>query len=83
LPGGGPDAARDAIFQPAFLQDVQTNDNPLHLDARKNDLLGCNPGARATPPARAAFGTHSGNCHGTYEPLFCHAQARSLFDTVR
>jgi hypothetical protein len=27
--------------------------------------------------------TYYGNYHGTYEPPFCHAQARALFDTVR
>jgi pimeloyl-ACP methyl ester carboxylesterase len=42
-----PNAARDAIFQPAFLADVQTNpNNGLMLDAQKNDLLGWNPKAR-------------------------------------
>jgi hypothetical protein len=24
-----------------------------------------------------------GNYHGTYEPPFCHAQARGLFDKVK
>ncbi len=47
LPGGDLNAARDQIFQPAFLADVQSNDNDgLYLDAKKNDLLGWNPNAR-------------------------------------
>ena len=27
--------------------------------------------------------TYYGNYHGTYEPPFCHAQARALFDMVK
>ncbi|MBC7471529.1 MAG: alpha/beta fold hydrolase [Ramlibacter sp.] len=47
LPGGTPDAARDAVFQPAFLADIQTNPNSaLVADAKKNDLLGWSPKAR-------------------------------------
>lgn len=47
LPGGAPDAARDAVFQPAFLADIQTNPNSaLVADAKKNDLLGWSPKAR-------------------------------------
>ena len=47
LPGTAPDVARDAIFQPAFLADVQSNpNNGLIVDAKKNDLLGWNPKSR-------------------------------------
>jgi pimeloyl-ACP methyl ester carboxylesterase len=47
LPGGTPNEARAALFQPAFLADSQTNpNNGLFLDAQKNDLLGWNPKAR-------------------------------------
>jgi pimeloyl-ACP methyl ester carboxylesterase len=137
LPGGPgvtPDAARDIVFQPAFITDTRTNPNSgLFVDAQKNDLLGWSPKARTllcggagdptVPPAvhmnvaqadftsrgltnvtsvdvdpaiRAAFGvggavptdpvgvaTYFGNYHGTYEPPFCHAQARALFNTLR
>jgi pimeloyl-ACP methyl ester carboxylesterase len=138
LPGGPgvtPDAARDLIFQSAFIADIETNNSPLYLDAKKNDLLGWNPKARTllcggagdptVPPAvhmnvaqadfnsrsltnvtsvdvdpsvqttfgiggvapsdpnSAAFATYYGNYHGTYEPPFCHLQARALFNTVR
>ncbi len=42
------------------------------------------PGGRApTDPASAAFATYYGNYHGTYEPPFCHAQARAVFETVK
>ncbi len=139
LPGGPgvtPDAARDLMFQPAFLTDVATNpNNAFFLDAKKNDLLGWNPKARTllcggagdptvppavhmvvaqadfasrgltnvtsvdvdrsiqaafgpggvapTDPASAAFATYYGNYHGSYEPPFCQAQARALFNTFR
>jgi hypothetical protein len=36
------------------------------------------PGGKApTDPTSAAFATYYGNYHGTYEPPFCHAQARA------
>ena len=40
-------------------------------------------GVAPTDPNSAAFATYYGNYHGTYEPPFCHAQARAVFDTVR
>jgi pimeloyl-ACP methyl ester carboxylesterase len=136
LPGGAPDAARDAVFQPAFLADIQANpNNGLMVDAKKNDLLGWNPkartllcggagdptvppavhmavaqadfssrgltnvtsvdvdpsiratfgvnGAAPTDPTSAAFATYYGSYHGSYEPPFCHLQARALFDTLK
>ncbi len=47
LPGTAPDVARDAIFQPAFLADIQSNPNSAVIaDAKKNDLLGWSPRAR-------------------------------------
>jgi pimeloyl-ACP methyl ester carboxylesterase len=50
LPGANgetPNQARDLLFQPAFLTDVQTNNNnALYLDAKKNDLLGWTPKAK-------------------------------------
>ena len=136
LPGGAPDAARDLVFQQAFLTDVRTNESSgLFVDARKNDLLGWNPkartlmcggagdptvppgvhmnvaqadfssrglsnvtsvdvdpairatfgvgGAAPTDPTSAAFATYFGSYHGTFEPPFCHAQARALFETLK
>lgn len=139
LPGGPgvtPNQARDAVFQPAFISDSQTNpNNALFLAAKRNDLLGWNPRARTllcggagdptvppavhrdvaqadfasrgltnvtsvdvdpqvqaafgvggrapTDPTSAAFATYYGNYHGTYEPPFCHAAARALFDAFK
>jgi len=42
------------------------------------------PGGKApTDPTSAAFATYYGSYHGTYEPPFCHASARTLFDAVK
>lgn len=50
LPGANgetPNQARDELFQPAFIADVQTNNNnALYLTAKKNDLLGWTPKAK-------------------------------------
>ena len=136
LPGGDPNAARDLVFQQAFITDSQTNpNNPLFLAAKKNDLLGWSPKARTllcggagdptvppavhrdvaqadfssrglanvtstdvdpqiqatfapgghapTDPTTAAFATYYGSYHGTYEPPFCHVQARAIFNTLK
>lgn len=136
LPGGTPNQARDAVFQPDFITGSQTStSHPLYLAAKKNDLLGWTPKARVllcggagdptvppaihqavmkadfdargvtnvtsvdvdamvqaafapggvapTDPTSAAFATYYGAYHGTYEPPFCHAQARALFDAVK
>ncbi len=46
LPGGTPNQARDALFKPAFISGARSDpNNPLLLDARKNDLLGWTPTA--------------------------------------
>ncbi len=136
LPGGAPDAARDTVFQQAFLTDIRTNESSgLFVDAKKNDLLGWSPkartllcggagdptvppavhmnvaqadfssrgltnvtsvdvdasiravfgigGAAPTDPTSAAFATYYGSYHGGYEPPFCHAQARAVFDALK
>lgn len=36
-------------------------------------------GAAPTDPNSEAYATYYGNYHGTYEPPFCHAQARAFF----
>lgn len=40
-------------------------------------------GKAPTDPASPAFATYYGNYHGSYEPPFCHAQARAMFDLVK
>jgi hypothetical protein len=40
-------------------------------------------GVAPTDPTSAAFATYFASYHGTFEPPFCHAQARALFNTLR
>ncbi|MEJ8846864.1 lipase family protein [Variovorax rhizosphaerae] len=40
-------------------------------------------GAAPTDQTSAAFRTYYGSYHGTYEPPFCHAAARRLFDALK
>ena len=59
-----------------------TNVTSVDVDAMVQSGFG--PGGKApTDPTSAAFATYYGNYHGTYEPPFCHAQARVLFDAVK
>ncbi len=67
LPGGPgvtPDQARDLVFQPAFVADMQTNpDNAVVEAARKNDLLGWNPRSRTLLCGGAGDPTVPGALH--------------------
>jgi len=59
-----------------------TNVTSVDVDAYVQGAFG--PGGHApTDPTSAAFATYYGNYHGTYEPPFCHAQARAVFDAVK
>jgi len=40
-------------------------------------------GVAPTDPASAAFRTYYGSYHGSYEPPFCHAAARQLFNAMK
>ncbi|VTU33397.1 Secretory lipase [Variovorax sp. SRS16] len=54
----------------------------VDVDAQVQAAFG--PGGKApTDPTSAAYATYFGSYHGTYEPPFCHARARALFDTVK
>lgn len=67
LPGGpgvSPDRARDLVFQPAFLADIQINpDNAVVQAARRNDLLGWNPRSRTLLCGGAGDPTVPGALH--------------------
>ena len=67
LPGGpgvSPDQARDLVFQPAFLADMQTNPNSATVQAaRRNDLLGWNPRSRTLLCGGAGDPTVPGALH--------------------
>jgi hypothetical protein len=40
-------------------------------------------GKAPTDPTTVAFATYFGSYHGTFEPPFCHVQARLVFDSVK
>ncbi len=59
-----------------------TNVTSVDVDAFVQGAFG--PGGLAPiDPSSVAFATYYGNYHGTYEPPFCHAQARAVFDAVK
>ena len=64
-----------ADFDSRKLSNVTTVDVDAYVQATYG------PGGKApTDPTSAAFATYYGSYHGTYEPPFCHAQAKGLFD---
>jgi pimeloyl-ACP methyl ester carboxylesterase len=83
--------AGDPTVPPAVHQNVAkadfdsrglTNVTSVDVDAMIQAAFGTG-GVAPTDPTSAAFATYYGSYHGTYEPPFCHAQARAVFDTVK
>lgn len=134
LPGGTPAEAREALFTPAFLQQMQSTeptpigdaaaDNSLmdfvpkapvllcggagdptippavhqqplaaHWQAQGLDVLSVDvdpliqatfgPDGKAPEPSHPGFASYYASYHGSYEPVFCLAAARGLFDRLR
>ena len=84
--GAGDPTVPPAIHQQVMKADFDsrglTNVSSVDVDAMVQATFG--PGGQApTDPTSAAFATYYGNYHGTYEPPFCHAQARALFEMVK
>ncbi len=84
--GAGDPTVPPAVHQNVAMADFAsrnlTNVTSVDVDPFVQATYG--PGGRApTDPASAAFATYYSNYHGTYEPPFCHAQARAVFDTVK
>lgn len=77
-----PPAVHMNIMKADFDSRGLTNVSAVDVDPFVQATYG--PGGVApTDPTSAAFATYYGNYHGTYEPPFCHAQAKALFDTVK
>jgi pimeloyl-ACP methyl ester carboxylesterase len=58
-----------------------TNITSVDVDAMVQAAFG--PGGKApTDPTKPAFAAYYGAYHGSYEPPFCHAQAKAVFDSV-
>ena len=84
--GAGDPTVPPAIHQQVMKADFDsrglTNVSSVDVDVMVQATFG--PGGQApTDPTSAAFATYYGNYHGTYEPPFCHAQARALFEMVK
>ncbi len=59
-----------------------TTVSTVDVDAQIQAAFGIG-GVAPTDPTSSFYGTYFGNYHGTFEPPFCHANARALFDTVK
>ncbi len=84
--GAGDPTVPPAIHQNVMKADFDSrglaNVSSVDVDAFVQATYG--PGGVApTDPTSAAFATYYGNYHGAYEPPFCHAQAKALFDTQK
>ena len=77
-----PPAVHMAVMKADFDSRGVTNVSTVDVDAAIQATYG--PGGKApTDPTSAAFATYYSSYHGTYEPPFCHAQAKAVFDTVK
>lgn len=77
-----PPAVHQRIMKADFDSRNLSNVTSVDVDASVQAVFG--PGGKApTDPTTAAFATYYGNYHGTYEPPFCHVQARAVFDQVK
>jgi pimeloyl-ACP methyl ester carboxylesterase len=84
--GAGDPTVPPAVHQIPMKADFDsrglTNVVSVDVDALVQSSFG--PGGKApTDPTSAEFATYYGSYHGTYEPPFCHVQARWLFDMVK
>lgn len=77
-----PPAVHMQVMKADFDSRGVTNVAAVDVDPAIQAAFG--PGGQApTDPGSAAFATYYGSYHGTYEPPFCHAQARAVFDAVK
>ena len=77
-----PPAVHMAVAQADFSSRGLANVTSVDVDPFVQATFG--PGGHApTDPASAEFAVYYGSYHGSYEPPFCHAQARAIFNTVK
>jgi pimeloyl-ACP methyl ester carboxylesterase len=74
-----PPALHQAPMKADFDSRNLTNVTTVDVDAQVQYFYGVN-GAAPTDPSSDAFSTYYGNYHGSYEPPFCHARAKAMFD---
>ena len=58
------------------------NVSSVDVDAYVQGVYGIG-GKAPADPVSPAFASYYGNYHGSYEPPFCHAQAKAVFDLVK
>ena len=75
-----PPAIHQVVMKADFDSRNLTNVTSVDVDASVQYVYGTNHLAPTDPTLAAIY---YGKYHGTYEPPFCHAQARALFDTVK
>lgn len=76
-----PPALHQAPMKADFDSRNLTNVTTVDVDPYVRATYGVN-GAAPSDPTSQAFADYYGSYHGTYEPPFCHAQAKGLFDTA-
>ncbi|MEO7391814.1 MAG: lipase family protein [Ramlibacter sp.] len=77
-----PPAVHRNVAQADFSSRGLTNVTSAEVDPLIQATFG--PGGKApADPTSAAFATYYGSYHGTYEPPFCHLQARTLFNSFK
>ncbi len=84
--GAGDPTVPPAVHQAPMLANFAANGvtqvSSVDVDPQIQATFG--PGGKApTDPTSPAFATYYGAYHGTYEPPFCMAAARQLFNSVR
>lgn len=77
-----PPAVHQVLAKADFDSRGLTNVTSVDVDAMIQATYGVG-GKAPTDPTSAAFATYYSSYHGSYEPPFCHAQAKAVFDTVR
>lgn len=77
-----PPAVHMNVAQADFSSRGLTNVTSVDVDSSIRAVFGIG-GAAPTDPTSAAFATYYGSYHGSYEPPFCHAQARAVFDALK
>jgi pimeloyl-ACP methyl ester carboxylesterase len=77
-----PPAVHQVVMKADFDSRGLTNVSSVDVDPFVQAVFGTG-GKAPTDPTTAAFVSYYSNYHGTYEPPFCHAQARAVFDQLK
>lgn len=81
--GSGDPTVVQAVHQIPMMANFMANGVTNFTSVDVDDAIAATFGPVPTDPTSAAYATYYGNYHGTYEPPFCLAAARKLFDSVR